>query len=167
MLSYLSFGGVEWGCMTQLFFDNASTLLGVLGAVFNMTFFGVPIDIINEVCLLIRTNTAEADAIDVRWLSTEDMRKILYSIPPLKIEDCQLLIVYMRSCRFHLARFSLLLMCSWCFFVNPPRSNDACGVEELSCLCASFPSCHRRGSFIVGMTAPVDWGDSGSFGVSC
>lgn len=49
MMSYLSFGGVEWGCMTQLFFDNASTLLGVLGAIFNMTFFGVPLDVINEV----------------------------------------------------------------------------------------------------------------------
>ena len=48
-MSYLSFGGVEWGCMTQLFFDNASTLLGVLGAIFNMTFFGVPLDVINEV----------------------------------------------------------------------------------------------------------------------
>lgn len=35
--------------MSQLFFDNASTLLGVLGAVFNMTFFGVPIDVINTV----------------------------------------------------------------------------------------------------------------------
>ncbi|CAM9711568.1 unnamed protein product [Ectocarpus sp. 12 AP-2014] len=49
MMSYLSFGGVEWGCMSQLFFDNTSTLLGVLGAIFNMTFFGVPIEIINEV----------------------------------------------------------------------------------------------------------------------
>lgn len=49
MMSYLSFGGVEWGCMTQVFFDNASTLLGVLGAIFNMAFFGVPLDVINEV----------------------------------------------------------------------------------------------------------------------
>lgn len=48
-MGYLSFGGVEWGCMTQLFFDNASTLLGVLGAIFNMTFFGVPLDVIDEV----------------------------------------------------------------------------------------------------------------------
>lgn len=49
MMSYLSFNGDEWGCMTQLFFDNTSTLLGVLAVLFNMTFFGVPIDIINEV----------------------------------------------------------------------------------------------------------------------
>lgn len=49
MVSYLSFGAPDWGCMCQLFFDNASTLLGVLAAVFNMTAFGVPIDVINEV----------------------------------------------------------------------------------------------------------------------
>ena len=49
MMSYLSFGPEDWGCMTQLFFDNASTLLGVLGAVFNMTFFGVPLGVINSV----------------------------------------------------------------------------------------------------------------------
>lgn len=49
MMSYLTFGAVEWGCMSQLFFDNASTLLGVLGALFNMTFFGVPLEAINEV----------------------------------------------------------------------------------------------------------------------
>ncbi|CAN0457638.1 unnamed protein product, partial [Ascophyllum nodosum] len=35
--------------MSQLFFDNTSTLLGVLTVLFNMTFFGVPIGIINEV----------------------------------------------------------------------------------------------------------------------
>ncbi|CAM9464400.1 unnamed protein product [Ascophyllum nodosum] len=49
MLSYLSFKGEDWGCMTQLFFDNISILLGVLAVLFNMTSFGVPIDVINEV----------------------------------------------------------------------------------------------------------------------
>lgn len=49
MLSYLSFKAEDWGCMTQLFFDNASTLLGVLIAVYNMEFFGVPVSIIDEV----------------------------------------------------------------------------------------------------------------------
>ena len=49
MMSYLSFGAPDWGCTCQLFFDNASTLLGVLVAVFNMTAFGVPIDVINTV----------------------------------------------------------------------------------------------------------------------
>ncbi|CAN0344518.1 unnamed protein product, partial [Ascophyllum nodosum] len=49
MMSYLSFKGADWGCMTQLFFDNTSILLGVLSVLFNMTYFGVPIDVINEV----------------------------------------------------------------------------------------------------------------------
>lgn len=49
MTSYLSFRPQDWGCTTQLFFDNASTLLGVLAAVFNMTAFGVPLDVINTV----------------------------------------------------------------------------------------------------------------------
>ena len=49
MMSYLSFKGEDWGCMTQLFFDNTSILLGVLSVLFNMTYFGVPIDVINEV----------------------------------------------------------------------------------------------------------------------
>lgn len=49
MMSYISAGPEDWGSMTQLFFDNASTLLGVLGALFNMTFFGVPLDVINTV----------------------------------------------------------------------------------------------------------------------
>ena len=53
MMSYLSFGAPDWGCACQLFFDNASTLLGVLVAVFNMTAFGVPIDVINTVCTAI------------------------------------------------------------------------------------------------------------------
>ena len=35
--------------MKQFFFDNTSILLGVLSALFNMTYFGVPIDVINEV----------------------------------------------------------------------------------------------------------------------
>ena len=51
MLSYLSFKGEDWGCMTQLFFSNTSTLLGVLAAIFNMTSFGVPASVINEVRL--------------------------------------------------------------------------------------------------------------------
>ena len=49
MMSYLSFKSEDLGCMSQLFFDNTSTLLGVLTVLFNMTFFGVPIGIINEV----------------------------------------------------------------------------------------------------------------------
>lgn len=48
MFRYLSFYSQDWGCMTQLFFDNASTLLGVLAAVYNMENFGVPGDIIDE-----------------------------------------------------------------------------------------------------------------------
>ncbi|CAN0017419.1 unnamed protein product [Ascophyllum nodosum] len=47
MMSYLSFKSEDLGCMSQLFFDNTSTLLGVLTVLFNMTFFGVPIGIIN------------------------------------------------------------------------------------------------------------------------
>lgn len=49
LMSYLSFGAEEWGCCTQLFFYNASTLLGLLAAIFNMTFFGVPVGVINKV----------------------------------------------------------------------------------------------------------------------
>lgn len=57
--------------MTQLFFDNASTLLGVLAAVFNMTAFGVPLNIINEV----RHDHRDVN-VDSSW-----MRAISCSIP--------------------------------------------------------------------------------------
>ena len=53
MMSYLSLRAADWGCMCQLFFDNASTLLGVLAAIFNMTAFGVPLDVINTVSTLL------------------------------------------------------------------------------------------------------------------
>ena len=49
MMSYLTFGAADWGCMSQLFFGNASSLLGALAPVFNMAAFGVPIDFINNV----------------------------------------------------------------------------------------------------------------------
>ena len=49
MMSYHSFEGEDWGCMKLFFFDNTSILLGVLSVLFNMTYFGVPIDVINEV----------------------------------------------------------------------------------------------------------------------
>ena len=49
MMSYLTFKGEDWGCMMQLFFHNTSVLLGVLSVLFNMTYFGVPIEVINEV----------------------------------------------------------------------------------------------------------------------
>ena len=49
MMNYLTFGAADWGCMCQLFFHNTSALLGVLIAIFNMTAFGVPIDVINTV----------------------------------------------------------------------------------------------------------------------
>ena len=39
----------DWGSLTQLFFDNLSTLLGALFAVQNMAGFGAPIDDINDV----------------------------------------------------------------------------------------------------------------------
>lgn len=58
-MSYLSFGAADWGCLTQLFFDNASTLLGVLAAIFNMTAFGVPLGVINKVGALL---------LHIRWL---------------------------------------------------------------------------------------------------
>ena len=48
-MSYLTFKGEDWGCMMQLFFHNTSILLGVLSVLFNMTYFGVPIEVINEV----------------------------------------------------------------------------------------------------------------------
>lgn len=51
-MSYLTFEAAEWGCMAQLFFDNAGALLGILAAVFNMTAFGVPIETINAVSTL-------------------------------------------------------------------------------------------------------------------
>ena len=35
--------------MMQLFFHNTSVLLGVLSVLFNMTYLGVPIEVINEV----------------------------------------------------------------------------------------------------------------------
>lgn len=49
MMSYLSFGPAEWGSLIQLFFAIAGTLLGVLSAIYNMTFFGVPLGVINKV----------------------------------------------------------------------------------------------------------------------
>ena len=49
MMSYLAFKGEDWGCMMQLFFYNTSILMGVLSVLFNMTCFGVPIDVVNEV----------------------------------------------------------------------------------------------------------------------
>jgi adenine/guanine/hypoxanthine permease len=39
----------DWGSLTQLFFDNLSTLLGALFAVQNMENFGVPISAINSI----------------------------------------------------------------------------------------------------------------------
>ena len=47
MMSYMSLQREDWGCMIQLFFDNASTLLAALAILFNMTVFGVPVDVIN------------------------------------------------------------------------------------------------------------------------
>lgn len=49
MMSYLTFGAADLGCLSQLFFQNTSSLLGVLIAIFNMTAFGVPIDVITTV----------------------------------------------------------------------------------------------------------------------
>jgi len=39
----------DWGSLTQLFFDNLSTLLGALFAVQGMVGFGVPKDDINQI----------------------------------------------------------------------------------------------------------------------
>lgn len=52
--------------MTQLFFDNASTLLGVLGAIFSMTGFGVPLDVINEVGTLCEASFSDTKSIGGR-----------------------------------------------------------------------------------------------------
>lgn len=51
MMSYLSLNSGDWASMTQLFFDNVSTLLGMLVAVHNMTYFGVPTGIVEKVCI--------------------------------------------------------------------------------------------------------------------
>lgn len=48
-MRFFSITSGDWGSVTQLFFDNASTLLGVLVAVYSMTSFGVPVDTINQV----------------------------------------------------------------------------------------------------------------------
>ncbi|CAM9100814.1 unnamed protein product [Discosporangium mesarthrocarpum] len=47
-LSYITFLPEDFGAFTQLFFDNLSTLLGVVGALFNMTYFGVPQESIDK-----------------------------------------------------------------------------------------------------------------------
>ena len=39
----------DWGCLTQLFFDNLSTLLGALFAIQDMVNFGVPKGDIDQV----------------------------------------------------------------------------------------------------------------------
>jgi AGZA family xanthine/uracil permease-like MFS transporter len=39
----------DWGSLTQLFFDNLSTMLGVIFAIQNMAGFGVDPDQINEI----------------------------------------------------------------------------------------------------------------------
>ncbi|CAM9464330.1 unnamed protein product [Ascophyllum nodosum] len=49
MMNYLSFRREDWSCMTQLFLDNTSILLGVLVVLFNLTYVGVPVDVIDEV----------------------------------------------------------------------------------------------------------------------
>jgi AGZA family xanthine/uracil permease-like MFS transporter len=41
--------GGDWGSLTQLFFDNLSTLLGALYAIQAMADFGVPTDDINQI----------------------------------------------------------------------------------------------------------------------
>ena len=41
--------GGDWGCLTQLFFDNLSTLLGALFAIQDMKNFGAPVEDINRV----------------------------------------------------------------------------------------------------------------------
>ena len=41
--------------MVQLFFDNASILVAALVVLFHMTFFDVPVDVINEVSVLSRS----------------------------------------------------------------------------------------------------------------
>lgn len=53
MMSYLTFGAADLGCLSQLFFQNTSALLGVLIAIFNMTAFGVPIDVITTVSMML------------------------------------------------------------------------------------------------------------------
>jgi len=40
--------GGDWGSLSQLFFDNLSTLLGALFAIQQMSNFGVPTDLLNE-----------------------------------------------------------------------------------------------------------------------
>lgn len=39
----------DWGCLTQLFFDNLGTLLGALFAIQDMSNFGAPVEDINQV----------------------------------------------------------------------------------------------------------------------
>ena len=39
----------DWGSLTQLFFDNLSTLLGVLFAVQNMVDFGAPKSLVDDI----------------------------------------------------------------------------------------------------------------------
>ena len=63
MMSYLTFGAADLGCVSQLFFDNASTLLGVLAVIFNMTAFGVPIDAINTVSMSMGTEVGMDTAV--------------------------------------------------------------------------------------------------------
>ena len=41
--------GGDFGSLTQLFFDNLSTLLGALFAIQDMVNFGAPLDDINKV----------------------------------------------------------------------------------------------------------------------
>lgn len=57
MMSYLTFGAADLGCLSQLFFQNTSALLGVLIAIFNMTAFGVPIDVITTVSAAVCIHT--------------------------------------------------------------------------------------------------------------
>jgi hypothetical protein len=45
----LSHSGGDWGAVTQLFFDNLSTLLGALFAIQNMSVFDVPMEDIENV----------------------------------------------------------------------------------------------------------------------
>ena len=49
VMSSLAFKGEDWSCIMQTFFNNISILLGILSVLFNMTHFGVPINVINEV----------------------------------------------------------------------------------------------------------------------